>query len=45
MLAIDRTNEEFLYAQVVDLINEKVHSGALRPGDRLPSLRRLSDKL
>lgn len=45
MLAIDRTNEEFLYAQVVDLINEKVDSGALRPGDRLPSLRRLSDKL
>jgi DNA-binding transcriptional MocR family regulator len=45
VLAIDRTNDEFLYAQVVDLISEQLESGALRPGDRLPSLRRLSDKL
>jgi DNA-binding transcriptional MocR family regulator len=45
MLAIDRRNEEFLYSQVVDLINEQMRSGALRAGDRLPSLRRLSDKL
>ncbi len=45
MLVIDRKQDNFLYAQVVDLINGQVVSGALRPGDRLPSLRRLSDKL
>ena len=45
MLAIDRTNTDFLYAQVIELINDQVRSGALRPGDRLPSLRRMSDKL
>jgi DNA-binding transcriptional MocR family regulator len=45
MLAIDRRNDEFLYSQVIDLINDQVSSGALRAGDRLPSLRRLSDKL
>jgi len=45
MLAIDRNTEAFLYSQVVDLISEQVHSGALRPGDRLPSLRRMSEKL
>ena len=45
MLAIDRTTEDYLYSQVVDLISEQVKSGALRPGDRLPSLRRMSDKL
>jgi DNA-binding transcriptional MocR family regulator len=45
MLAIDRKQEVFLYTQVVDLINEQLGSGALRAGDRLPSLRRLSEKL
>ena len=45
MIAIDRQNEEFLYTQVVDLINNQVKSGALRAGDRLPSLRRLSARL
>jgi len=45
MLAIDRKQANYLYAQVVDLIDGQVNSGALRAGDRLPSLRRLSDKL
>ncbi|MFT5139325.1 MAG: DNA-binding transcriptional MocR family regulator [Lysobacterales bacterium] len=45
MLAIDRKQEDFLYTQVVDLINEQLGSGTLRAGDRLPSLRRLSEKL
>ncbi len=45
MLAIDRKQGEFLYSQVVDLVSEQVRSGALRPGDRLPSLRRMSDML
>lgn len=45
MLTIDKANEAFLYSQVVDLINEQLDSGALRPGDRLPSLRQFSDML
>lgn len=45
MLAIDRNTEEFLYLQVLELINEQLQSGTLRPGDRLPSLRRMSEKL
>lgn len=45
MLAIDRETDEFLYQQVIDLVDEQVRSGALLPGDRLPSLRRMSDKL
>ena len=38
MLALDKTTDEFLYLQVVDLITEQVKNGTLRPGDRLPSL-------
>ena len=45
MLAIDRKNETFLYQQVIDFIGEKIESGTLLPGDKLPSLRRLSDQI
>ena len=45
MIAIDRNDGDFLYAQVADLINDQVRAGALRPGDKLPSLRRMSDQL
>ena len=45
MLAIDRSEEAFLYTQVIDLIDAQLDSCTLRPGDRLPSLRRMSDKL
>ena len=45
MIALDKTADEFLYLQVVDLITGQVDNGTLRPGDRLPSLRRLSRKL
>jgi DNA-binding transcriptional regulator YhcF (GntR family) len=45
MLALDKSTNEFLYLQVVDLITEQVNNGTLRPGDRLPSLRGLSGKL
>jgi DNA-binding transcriptional MocR family regulator len=45
MISIDRSDGEFLYSQVADLINDQVKSGALRPGDKLPSLRRMSNKL
>jgi DNA-binding transcriptional MocR family regulator len=45
MIALDKKASEFLYLQVVDLISDQVNNGTLRPGDRLPSLRRLSRKL
>lgn len=45
MIAVDKDSGEFLYLQVVDLISEQIDKGTLRPGDRLPSLRRLSRKL
>lgn len=45
MIALDKEASEFLYLQVVDLISDQVDNGTLRPGDRLPSLRRLSSKL
>lgn len=45
MLAIDKQGGEFLYRQVIDLINGKIESGTLRAGDRLPSLRRMSEQI
>ena len=45
MLALDKSTDEFLYLQLVDLISAQVDSGTLRAGDRLPSLRGLSTKL
>ena len=45
MLSIDKTAGGFLYSQVVDLVGEQIEVGVLRPGDRLPSLRQLSERL
>ncbi len=42
MLNIDKQCDTYLYRQVIDLITENIDSGALRPGDRLPSLRKMS---
>ncbi len=42
MLNINRTNDTFLYQQVIDLVKENIDSGTLLPGDRLPSLRKMS---
>ncbi len=42
MQPIEKSETTFLYQQVVDSITESIDSGALRPGDRLPSLRRMS---
>ena len=42
MLDLDKQSGAFLYRQVIDLITENIDSGTLRPGDRLPSLRRMS---
>ena len=42
MLAINKSDDTFLYQQVIDLIKENIRSGTLLPGDRLPSLRKMS---
>ena len=43
MLALDKDDGTYLYQQVVDLIKENIETGTLLPGDRLPSLRRMSE--
>lgn len=35
----------YLYRQVIDLIAQNIDSGTLRPGDRLPSLRKMSQSV
>lgn len=45
MLSVDRQQQAFLYRQVLELITDQVESGALRAGERLPSLRRMSEQL
>jgi DNA-binding transcriptional MocR family regulator len=45
VLAIDKNDGDFLYRQVIDLVAEHIEAGTLRPGDRLPSLRRMSNRL
>lgn len=45
MLAVDRQSDEFLYRQVIDLIGDSLESGTLKPGDRLPSLRKMSERI
>lgn len=42
MIRVDKDCDTFLYRQVIDLIGENIESGTLRPGDQLPSLRRMS---
>lgn len=42
MLSTDKQCDTFLYRQVIDLIAENIDSGTLLPGDRLPSLRKMS---
>ena len=45
MLALDKSDGTYLYRQVIDLIHASVAAGALRPGDRLPSLRKMSRRV
>lgn len=42
VLNVDKNCETYLYRQVIDLIAENIETGTLRPGDRLPSLRKMS---
>lgn len=44
MLGIDKNSDTYLYRQVIDLIDDNINSGALGPGDRLPSLRQMSER-
>ena len=44
MLAVNKNDSAFLYQQVIDLISENIETGTLRPGDRLPSLRKMSQR-
>lgn len=45
MLAVDRQSDDFLYRQVIDLINNNIDAGTLTAGDRLPSLRRMAERI
>lgn len=45
MLAINKQCDQFLYRQVIDLVTNNIDSGTLGPGDRLPSLRRMSKQI
>lgn len=45
MQPVTRMHGEFLYRQVIDLIAGNLEAGTLRPGDRLPSLRRMSERI
>jgi DNA-binding transcriptional MocR family regulator len=42
MLAIDKQDGTYLYRQVINLVAGNIGSGLLKPGDRLPSLRKMS---
>ena len=42
MRLLDKSSSEFLYQQVIDFIDRQIENGALRAGDKLPSLRKLS---
>ena len=44
-IAIQREATEFLYQQVINIVQEMQNADTLRPGDKLPSLRGLSQKL
>ena len=45
MLTINKNRDIYLYQQVTQLIIHQIDRGTLRPGDRLPSLRQLSNSL
>ncbi|WDE11072.1 PLP-dependent aminotransferase family protein [Thalassomonas haliotis] len=45
MRLLNRSSSDFLYQQVIDFIEKQQESGVLRPGDKLPSLRKLSSQL
>jgi len=42
MKLLDKSSSAYLYQQVIDFIEHQEKIGALQPGDKLPSLRKLS---
>ncbi|HEX2211476.1 MAG TPA: Clp protease N-terminal domain-containing protein [Longimicrobium sp.] len=44
-LKIDEQSDRSIFEQIVDGVQEAVATGRLCPGDRLPSVRRLADRL
>jgi DNA-binding transcriptional regulator YhcF (GntR family) len=44
-LKIDEASEKSIFEQIVDGVQEAVATGRLKPGERLPSVRRLADRL
>ena len=42
MKLLDKNSSAYLYQQVIDFIEHQQEIGALKPGDKLPSLRKLS---
>lgn len=42
MQLLDKSSSDFLYQQVIDFVENQHRNGVLRPGDKLPSLRKLS---
>jgi GntR family transcriptional regulator len=45
LLSINETDNRPIYLQIISQIKEQVSTGALRPGDELPSVRDLADNL
>lgn len=43
--ALNKESEQYLYQQVIEMIKKMQDSGTLRVGDKLPSLRKLSQQL
>lgn len=44
-LKIDEQSDRSIFEQIVDGVQEAVATGELKPGERLPSVRRLADRL
>jgi DNA-binding transcriptional MocR family regulator len=45
LIELDDKSRRPAYRQIIDGVRAKIESGVLRPGDRLPSTRRLADAL
>jgi GntR family transcriptional regulator len=44
-LSINEADSKPIYLQIISQVREQVRSGALKPGDELPSVRELADNL
>ena len=45
LLSIDRTDTALLYEQLYENVKKAIRSGALKKGDKMPSIRGLSEDL